>query len=259
MPWLQHAHRPSPLVLARPPSRDLTRHGCRVRAYMDVLAACPATVGGQGPCSQAADHHAALMPYKNVFAACPAMVGGQGPCSQATDHHAALMPYKNVLAACPAMVGGQGPCSQAADHHAALMPYKNVLAACPAMVGGQGPCSKPANQPLYNQPIHTVRSPPKASARLRLLKASGSNSTHRSTPCEHLPNRPPRQRSSSHFPRRHLAQTLQQKLHERAHARRLQLACRHHRADLRGGRWVIRHHCDQAAGAQLIGDMPVRM
>ncbi len=40
------------LVLARPPSRDLTRHGCRVRAYRDVLAACPAMVGGQGPCSQ---------------------------------------------------------------------------------------------------------------------------------------------------------------------------------------------------------------
>ncbi|KPN09651.1 hypothetical protein AN652_15585, partial [Xanthomonas arboricola pv. pruni] len=27
----------------------------RVRAYRDVLAACPATVGGQGPCSKAAD------------------------------------------------------------------------------------------------------------------------------------------------------------------------------------------------------------
>ncbi|CAD0347050.1 hypothetical protein CFBP498_32260 [Xanthomonas hortorum pv. vitians] len=50
-----HAHRPSPLVLARPPSRDLTRHGCRVRAYTDVLAACPATVGGQGPRSQATE------------------------------------------------------------------------------------------------------------------------------------------------------------------------------------------------------------
>ncbi|PPU20578.1 hypothetical protein XarCFBP6762_21390, partial [Xanthomonas arboricola] len=29
-----------------------TRHGCRVRAYKDVLAACPAMVGGQGPRSQ---------------------------------------------------------------------------------------------------------------------------------------------------------------------------------------------------------------
>ncbi|QWM98781.1 hypothetical protein DGN21_05065 [Xanthomonas sp. MLO165] len=47
--------RPSRLVLARSPSRDPTRHGCRVRAYRDVLAACPAMVGGQGPCSQAAD------------------------------------------------------------------------------------------------------------------------------------------------------------------------------------------------------------
>ncbi len=49
------AHRPSRLALARPPSRDLTRHGCRVRAYKDVLAACPAMVGGQGPCSQATE------------------------------------------------------------------------------------------------------------------------------------------------------------------------------------------------------------
>ncbi|WJM76438.1 transposase [Xanthomonas hortorum pv. vitians] len=38
----------------RPDLSDFTA-GCRVRAYMDVLAACPATVGGQGPCSQAAD------------------------------------------------------------------------------------------------------------------------------------------------------------------------------------------------------------
>ncbi|PPU20075.1 hypothetical protein XarCFBP6762_21415, partial [Xanthomonas arboricola] len=41
-----YAHRPSRRVLARSPSRDLTRHGCRVRAYRDVLAACPAMVGG---------------------------------------------------------------------------------------------------------------------------------------------------------------------------------------------------------------------
>ncbi|PPT59132.1 hypothetical protein XarbCFBP8130_20625, partial [Xanthomonas arboricola] len=32
-----HARRPSRRVLVRPPSRDLTRHGCRVRAYRDVL------------------------------------------------------------------------------------------------------------------------------------------------------------------------------------------------------------------------------
>ncbi|QNM61449.1 hypothetical protein XHV734_2686 [Xanthomonas hortorum pv. vitians] len=37
----------------------------RVRAYTDVLAACPARVGRQGPCSQ--------------------RPCGQGPCSQATD------------------------------------------------------------------------------------------------------------------------------------------------------------------------------
>ncbi|NIJ91751.1 hypothetical protein FHT12_000409 [Xanthomonas campestris] len=47
-----HAHRPSRLVLARSPSRDPERHGCRAGAYMDVLAACPARVGGQGPCSK---------------------------------------------------------------------------------------------------------------------------------------------------------------------------------------------------------------
>ncbi|MBB3779606.1 hypothetical protein FHY16_002376 [Xanthomonas campestris] len=49
-----HAHRPSPLVLARSPSRDPERHGCRAGAYMDVLAACPAMVGGQGPGSKLA-------------------------------------------------------------------------------------------------------------------------------------------------------------------------------------------------------------
>ncbi|MBB3815148.1 hypothetical protein FHY13_003529 [Xanthomonas arboricola] len=47
------AHRPSRQVLACSPSRDLTRHGCRVRAYRDVLAACPAMVGRQGPCTNA--------------------------------------------------------------------------------------------------------------------------------------------------------------------------------------------------------------
>ncbi|NIJ92238.1 hypothetical protein FHT12_000896 [Xanthomonas campestris] len=37
-----------------PPSRDPERHGCRAGAYMDVLAACPAMVGGQGPRSKLA-------------------------------------------------------------------------------------------------------------------------------------------------------------------------------------------------------------
>ncbi|PPT16857.1 hypothetical protein XaCFBP7622_21085, partial [Xanthomonas arboricola] len=69
--WLDHrtsssafndAHRPSRQVLARPPARDLTRHGCRVRAYRDVLAACPAMVGGQGPCSQDAGQIRTLQP-----------------------------------------------------------------------------------------------------------------------------------------------------------------------------------------------------
>ncbi len=47
-------YRPSRLVLAGPPSRDPERHGCRAGAYMDVLAACPAMVGRQGPCSKLA-------------------------------------------------------------------------------------------------------------------------------------------------------------------------------------------------------------
>ncbi|NJC39286.1 hypothetical protein GGR60_003861 [Xanthomonas arboricola] len=47
-------YRQSRLVLAGPPSRDPERHGCRAGAYMDVLAACPAMVGGQGPRSKLA-------------------------------------------------------------------------------------------------------------------------------------------------------------------------------------------------------------
>ncbi|MFS8461980.1 hypothetical protein EIQ04_04345 [Xanthomonas campestris pv. raphani] len=53
---MRHAHRSSPRVLDRPPSRDLVRHGCRIRASMDGFTACPAPVGGRGPCSQGADH-----------------------------------------------------------------------------------------------------------------------------------------------------------------------------------------------------------
>ncbi|MET3145105.1 UNVERIFIED_ORG: hypothetical protein ABIB63_000903 [Xanthomonas axonopodis] len=52
---LSHAHQPTRQALTRLPSRDFTRHGCRVKADRDVLAACPAMVGGQGPCSQEAD------------------------------------------------------------------------------------------------------------------------------------------------------------------------------------------------------------
>ncbi len=39
--------------LPGPPSRDLTRHGCRVSAYKDVLAACPVRVHGKGPATKA--------------------------------------------------------------------------------------------------------------------------------------------------------------------------------------------------------------
>ncbi|SBV50543.1 hypothetical protein XBLMG947_1323 [Xanthomonas bromi] len=49
------AHRSTRLVLARPPSRDPWRHGCRQGPNRDVLAACPAMVGGRGPCSRVAD------------------------------------------------------------------------------------------------------------------------------------------------------------------------------------------------------------
>ncbi|SUZ35226.1 hypothetical protein CPBF1521_10790 [Xanthomonas arboricola pv. juglandis] len=37
------------VVLARVPAWDLERHGCRARAYMDVLAACPTPVRVQAP------------------------------------------------------------------------------------------------------------------------------------------------------------------------------------------------------------------
>ncbi len=176
---LHHAHPPSRLVLARPPSRDLTRHGCRVRAYTDVLAACPARVGGQGPCSHPADHpnnmhvhclHHAHPPSRLVLA--------RPPSRDLTRHGCRVRAYTDVLAACPARVGGQGPCSHPADHpnnmhvhclHHAHPPsrlvlarppsrdltrhgcrvraYMDVLAACPARVGGQGPCSQPADHP----------------------------------------------------------------------------------------------------------------
>ncbi len=58
------AHRPSRLVLVRLPSRDLERHGCRARASMDGFTACPATVGGQGLCSQAAKLGALNLTYR---------------------------------------------------------------------------------------------------------------------------------------------------------------------------------------------------
>ncbi len=43
---LHLAHLPSRPALTRPPSRDLMRHGCYVRAY----AACSVMMGGHGPC-----------------------------------------------------------------------------------------------------------------------------------------------------------------------------------------------------------------
>ncbi|PPU85797.1 hypothetical protein XhhCFBP4925_02190 [Xanthomonas hortorum pv. hederae] len=39
-----------------------------VRAYTDVLAACPAMVGGQGPCGQATDQplHNRCIPHRSI-------------------------------------------------------------------------------------------------------------------------------------------------------------------------------------------------
>ncbi|NJC43044.1 Hypothetical Protein LMG19145_03699 [Xanthomonas arboricola pv. fragariae] len=112
-------HRPSRRVLARPSSRDLTRHGCRVRAYKDVLAACPAMVDGQGPCSQLTasrarrGHRTGFRLLCRNHAHRPSrLVLVRPPSRDLTRHGCRVRAYKDVLAACPAMVGGQGPCSK---------------------------------------------------------------------------------------------------------------------------------------------------
>ncbi|NJC50205.1 UNVERIFIED_ORG: hypothetical protein GGR78_003507 [Xanthomonas campestris] len=117
-----HAHRPSRLVLARSPSRDLTRHECRVSAYRDVLAACPAMVGGQGPCSKLTaartrrGHRTGCMLFVENHANRPSRrVLARPPSRDLTRHGCRVRAYMDVLAACPARVGGQGPCSQTAD------------------------------------------------------------------------------------------------------------------------------------------------
>ncbi|NJC48689.1 UNVERIFIED_ORG: hypothetical protein GGR78_001961, partial [Xanthomonas campestris] len=89
-----HAHRPSRQVLAGPPSRDLTRHGCRVRAYMDVLAACPAMVGGQGPRSHPADHPNKM--HRALLAPCTPTIP-TGPCPPTVaEPYAEWMPRKSL-------------------------------------------------------------------------------------------------------------------------------------------------------------------
>ncbi|CAD0351629.1 hypothetical protein CFBP7900_24400 [Xanthomonas hortorum pv. carotae] len=119
---LNHGHRPSRLALARPPSRDLTRHGCRVRAYTDVLAACPAMVGGQGPCSKPPALRARSPHRTGQFAGSFIqshahrpfrLVLARPPSRDLMRHGCHRRAYRDVLAACPATVGGQGPCSQA--------------------------------------------------------------------------------------------------------------------------------------------------
>ncbi|NIJ83851.1 hypothetical protein FHY35_000806 [Xanthomonas arboricola] len=119
-----HARRPTQLVLVRPPSRDLTRHGCRVSAYRDVLAACPARVGGQGPCSKPTASRARREHLTRKSVGClienhthrpSRQVLARPPSRDLTRHGCRVRAYRDVLAACPAMVGGQGPCSQAAE------------------------------------------------------------------------------------------------------------------------------------------------
>ncbi|CAE6742311.1 hypothetical protein CFBP6600_14550 [Xanthomonas arboricola pv. corylina] len=116
---LVYAHRSSRQVLARSPSRDLTRHGCRARAYKDVLAACPARVGGQGP--------------RSKLTASKARRGHRTGCGCFVEHHA-HRPSRQILA--------RSPSRDLARHGCRVRSYKDLLAACPAMVGGQGPCSK---------------------------------------------------------------------------------------------------------------------
>ncbi|MBB5766164.1 hypothetical protein GGR67_000194 [Xanthomonas arboricola] len=143
-----YAYRPSRLVLARPPSRDLTRHGCRVRAYKDVLAACPAMVGGQGPHSKLAASRA-RRPHQTVgrrsseklsVVRCASdvepMLHDRTRRIQHCSYHA-YRPSRLVLARLPSR--------DLTRHGCRVRAYKDVLAACPAMVGGQRPCSKPAD------------------------------------------------------------------------------------------------------------------
>ncbi|QWN25861.1 hypothetical protein DGM85_04995 [Xanthomonas phaseoli pv. phaseoli] len=50
---LEHsAHPPSPLALARSPSRDLTRHGCRVELTRTSLQRVPRWWAGKGPAAK---------------------------------------------------------------------------------------------------------------------------------------------------------------------------------------------------------------
>ncbi len=97
---LQPNHRPSRQVLAGPPSRDLTRHGCRVRAYTDVLAACPAMVGGQGPCSKLTASRARLghcTGYRSLCRKSCVPTISTGPCRPTVAGPcAAWMPRKSL-------------------------------------------------------------------------------------------------------------------------------------------------------------------
>ncbi len=89
-------HRPTRLVLARPPSRDPWRHGCRHGAYRDVLAACPAMVGGQGPCSRREDLEGAVPSPLAGHAVNPSMEARwRHPCRH-TVPQAARTPHQTV-------------------------------------------------------------------------------------------------------------------------------------------------------------------
>ncbi len=138
-----HARRPTQLVLVRPPSRDLTRHGCRVSAYTEVLAACPARVGGQGPCSKPTASRARREHLTRKSVSC------------LIENHT-HRPSRQVLA--------RPPSRDLTRHGFRVRAYTEVLAACPAMVGGQGPRSQLTNQPLYNT-ITPARAPAPAARR----------------------------------------------------------------------------------------------
>ncbi|MFS8396947.1 hypothetical protein EIQ02_22050 [Xanthomonas campestris pv. raphani] len=85
MHCLHPAHRPSRLALARPPSRDLTRHGCRVRALQGRTCSVSRD-GGRARALQPSSRPAAphLISHYRTCSVRP-MVGGRGPFSRATD------------------------------------------------------------------------------------------------------------------------------------------------------------------------------
>ncbi|MBB5769230.1 hypothetical protein GGR67_003334 [Xanthomonas arboricola] len=148
-PACSHAHRPSRLVLVRLPSRDLERHGCRARASMDGFTACPATVGGQGLCSQAAKLDALNLTYRTTG-----------------KTHAAIQSRSCVVPVQPAQHRGD-----LVRHGCRLSDFRNGSMACPAMVGRQGPCS----QATAPGALHLSYHAPNYRGHMRQLRAAGAS------------------------------------------------------------------------------------